>query len=410
MFRLSKLLHNSLLLSTFIVILMVCIPFSQASAHSLSSAGSTATSTNWPQFGFNAANTRFNNKETTLSTSNVSQLTQAWSKSAGTGYGITAPAVVKGVVYITNGSYLYAFKATTGKLLWSINTNATNGLAAPAVANNLIYLGIGTSTGASLNAYSTTNGALVWQTPTPNDVPYNNPTIANGVVYVGGNSLYAFNATSGALLWTGDIHYDDYAPAVVNGIVYEDTYFGEVAAFNASGCTPTSPCEPIWTAHTSNYIYYNAEPVVANGIVYVTCTDDKLYAFKAATGKLLWTAATGGEIISSPAYANGVVYAGSTDGKLYAFNATKGTTLWTTTSYNVYGSSPAVANGVVYTGSNSPYIYAFNASSGVQLWSATAGPSSLTSVNSPVISNGVVYVSISITDTGSKMQAYKLPA
>lgn len=408
MFRRPKLLHSSLLLSILTVTLMVCVPFSQAYAHALSPTGATTTSTNWPQFGFNVANTRFNNKETILSTSNVSQLTQAWSKSAGTSYNITSPAVVKGVVYITNGSYLYAFKASTGKLLWSINTNATNVLSAPAVANNLIYLGVGTSTGGSLNAY-TTNGALVWQTATPNDVPYNNPTVANGVVYVGGNSLYAFNATSGALLWTGDIHYDDYAPAVVNGVVYADTYFGEVAAFSASGCSP-SPCEPLWTAQTSTYIYYNAEPVVANGIVYVTCTDDKLYAFKASTGKLLWTAATGGEIISSPAYANSVVYVGSTDGKLYAFNATKGTTLWATTSYNVYGSSPAVANGVVYTGSNSPYIYAFNASSGTQLWSAAAGPSSLTGVNSPAISNGVVYVGITITDTGSKMQAYKLPA
>lgn len=410
MLRRSTLLHSSLLLSIFIVTLMLFVPFRQVYAHVSRPTGAATTSTNWPQFGFNAANSRFNNKETTLSTTNVSQLKQVWSTSAGTGYNVTSPAVVKGVVYVTNGSYLYAFKAATGKLLWSINTNYNGSLAAPAVANNLIYLG-GFTGGASgtLNAYNTTNGALVWQTTTPDDIPYNTPTVANGVVYVGGNSLYAFSATSGALLWSGDIHYDDYAPAVVNGVVYEDTYFGEVAAFSASGCSP-SPCEPMWTAQTSNYIYYNAEPVVANGTVYVTCTDDKLYAFKASTGQLLWTAATGAEIISSPAYANGVVYVGSIDGELYAFNATKGTSLWTTANYGIYSASPAVANGVVYIGSNNSNIYAFNASNGAELWSASAGPSSLTSVNSPAISNGVVYVSASITDSGGDVLAFGLPA
>lgn len=397
-------LFLSMALSTFLFFL----PLNQVEAHLLRPA---LASTNWPQFGFNAANSRFNNKETTLSPTNVSQLVQAWSKPVGTGYGATSPAVVKGVVYITNGSELYALKASTGKMLWSINTGDSGSLAAPAVANGLIYLGVFTGgSSGTLNAYSTTNGALVWQTTTPNDIPYNVPTVANGVVYAGGNSLYAFNATTGALLWSGDIHHDDYAPAVVNGVVYEDTYFGEVAAFSASGCNP-SPCEPIWTAQTSNLIYYNAEPVVANGIVYVTCTDDKLYAFKASSGKLLWTATTGAEIIDSPAYANGTVYVGSTDNKLYAFNARTGATIWTSLAYGQFASSPAVANGVVYIGNNNGNLYAFNATTGATLWSAATGPGSLTTVSSsPVISNGVVYVASSITDTGSDALAFKLPA
>ncbi len=46
----------------------------------------------------------------------------------------------------------------------------------------------------------------------------------------------------------------------------------------------------------------------------------KLYAFSAATGQPLWSAATGGSIESSPAVANGVVYVGSDDGSLHAFD------------------------------------------------------------------------------------------
>jgi outer membrane protein assembly factor BamB len=58
---------------------------------------------------------------------------------------------------------------------------------------------------------------------------------------------------------------------------------------------------------------------VTKGVVYVGSQDNKLYAFDATDGSLLWAAATAGSVKSSPAVANGVVYVGSYDGKLYAY-------------------------------------------------------------------------------------------
>ena len=66
---------------------------------------------------------------------------------------------------------------------------------------------------------------------------------------------------------------------------------------------------------TGNQIW--SSPAVANGVVYVGSDDFKLYAFNAASGQLLWSAAAGGQINTSPAVANGIVYIGSD--KLYAF-------------------------------------------------------------------------------------------
>ena len=55
-----------------------------------------------------------------------------------------------------------------------------------------------------------------------------------------------------------------------------------------------------------------------------------VYACDAASGNILWTAATGGANTSSPAVVNGVVYIGSADHNLYAIKADTGQTLWTT--------------------------------------------------------------------------------
>ena len=56
---------------------------------------------------------------------------------------------------------------------------------------------------------------------------YSSPAVANGIVYVGSvnDTLYALNATTGALLWsytTGNWIYS--SPTVANGVVYIGSY------------------------------------------------------------------------------------------------------------------------------------------------------------------------------------------
>jgi outer membrane protein assembly factor BamB len=172
---------------------------------------------------------------------------------------------------------------------------------------------------------------------------------------------------------------------------------------------------------------------VANGVVYVGSDDHNLYAFDAAgniscsgspkTCAPLWTAATGGAVLSSPAVVNGVVYVGSADGKLYAFDAAGNIScsgspktcapLWTAATGGAVLSSPAVVNNVVYVGSNDTNLYAFDASGNTTncsgspktcapLWTAAtgvvAGYAPNWVVTSPAVANGVVYVGSQETD------------
>src|SRR5205085_3622371 len=136
-----------------------------------------------------------------------------------------------------------------------------------------------------------------------------------------------------------------------------------------------------WKAPTSNAssgIY--SSPLVSNGLVYVTSSDNKLYVFSALTGKQQWEMATGNYvnkgsfIYSSPSILNGMVYVGSNDSRIYAFNASTGQRVWVSlpTGGPIF-SSPTIVNGILYIGSTDHKVYAFDATSGKQLWAVQTG-------------------------------------
>ena len=76
---------------------------------------------------------------------------------------------------------------------------------------------------------------VAWSAATQNAI-FSSPAVANGNVYVGSDDhkLYAFNATSGALLsgWpVATASYVQSSPAVANGVVYVGSADGNVDAF-----------------------------------------------------------------------------------------------------------------------------------------------------------------------------------
>src|SRR6266567_25730 len=72
----------------------------------------------WPMFGFNAQNTRFNFAENRLNPTNVSNLALDWRYNMGAN---SQAVVVNGIVYTSSsgGNFVYALNATTGAYLWS---------------------------------------------------------------------------------------------------------------------------------------------------------------------------------------------------------------------------------------------------------------------------------------------------
>jgi outer membrane protein assembly factor BamB len=280
--------------------------------------------------------------------------------------------------------------------------------------------------------------------------------ISKGQVGTLPGTLYAYDASgtgsscSGSPkvcspLWTANAGQNgradfDSSPAVVNGVVYAVTNFGELYAFDAAGvtnCTTVAgskTCQPLWTSALLGGSI-SAAPTVATistssgpeSYVYVSTVYGHLYVFDAGTGTSdncqpssdpgtppvcdwEWGANTPGDVYASAAVANGVVYTASgTSGQtLWAFDAAGncGTVshrtcnpLWKA-SWPGGKSSPAVANGVVYIGANDGNLYAFdaagvtNCSPGTPttcapLWTASTGNQAGAS---PAVANGMVYI------------------
>src|ERR1700733_4141462 len=84
---------------------------------------SSAATTNWFQSYYDAGHTSYNAKETTLSKTNVHNLTFEWGSTVATG-GVTSFALNQGVIYAqglgsSNSGVLVAINAANGTTIWS---------------------------------------------------------------------------------------------------------------------------------------------------------------------------------------------------------------------------------------------------------------------------------------------------
>lgn len=141
-----------------------------------------------------------------------------------------------------------------------------------------------------------------------------------------------------------------------------------------------------------------------------------LNAWTVSDLNLEWTAITGGSIfVSSVATANGYVYASGNDGKLYKLNAETGNIAWSrapTTGSFFFGSAPALANvstpsykGMLVVVAANSGLYALKETDGSVFWSYTT-PATL--YYPPLIVNGKVYFSYGSLQTANSLYCLDL--
>ena len=145
-----------------------------------------------------------------------------------------------------------------------------------------------------------------------------------------------------------------------------------------------------WIAEMDDPMGLAAEPLVVDGVIYVSAPRSIVRAVNAADGKILWTfdphvRLDYSTVDSSIARVNrgvavweGKVYVGTADGRLMAIDAAKGTQLWSVAmddpAHEGISGAPRVAAGKVFighTGSDDQVrgsISAYDANSGKRVW------------------------------------------
>ncbi len=155
-----------------------------------------------------------------------------------------------------------------------------------------------------------------------------------------------------------------------------------------AGATSLMPQEvtPKWTFTCEDEV--RSSPRIADGVLYIGCYDNNLYALDARDGSFLWKFPTDGGIASTPCIYEEMVLIGSEDGALYAISRRSGRKAWSCATAGCVRSSPRVELGHVFFGSDDACLYAVNVQSGRVVWKfQSAGPIRST----PCIANEMVY-------------------
>lgn len=312
----------------------------------------------WPQYGFNARHTLFDPFEQILTRSNVVDVSLQWEFMTGNGTGIaplSGPALMDGVLYVASQAQttFTALDAATGVTRWIYTGSST--FSDPAVHGGYVYTA---SLDGDLYAFPTNcveSCTPAWAVPVGKLGTNSPPTYADGSLFLGGydGRAYAFDATTGAQLWSAQVNPPvndplNFAPAVSRGRVFVSGDRG-IYAF-PERCS--MECEPLWVAKTK--FAPVAAPTAAGRFILVADYQGTIYAIDAATGVLQWE----GTVTAIPhaiAVANGVAYVASGSGELVAFavvgcDETVCNPLWTSAPSGLTLFTPTIANGVVYVG------------------------------------------------------------
>jgi outer membrane protein assembly factor BamB len=270
-------------------------------------------------------------------------------------------------------------------LVWSHKVQSSYGFSAIAVADGVVYVAYSGGTSSGLYAFEAGTGAFLWTYPNA----VSSPAVKDGVVYVNDSTnLNALDGRTGKLLWKYRISttgITDAPPTVADGRVFIGAGNGTLYALNAT------TGKLLWS-YSSDAGQIFAAPAVASGIVY-NCPGDQAadssvcYALDEKSGGLLWSYLADGFISGSPAVTDGVVLLDAQYTGVHALDAITGTLIWNYME-DPWQASPAVANGIVYSGGTNEML-ALDVYTGAIVWRS---PTDNILRCQPAVANGVVYL------------------
>jgi outer membrane protein assembly factor BamB len=305
-----------------------------------------------------------------------------------------AAAIVDGTVYIgSEDENLYALDLATGKEKWKYHAGPFK--AAPSVRDGLVYVGdldgmfhcVDAATGAkrwtfetgaeissganfargavlfgsgdeTLYCVNADNGKEIWRFKVPGGPVLGSPAVVGDRTFVGGcdSSLHVIDTAKGVEVAAVDIGGQTGATSAVHG---DQLYLGTIAT-NQVLAIDWKKAQVLWKFEAARkQLPYYASAAVTDKLVIAASRDKLVHALDRATGKEVWSFATGDRIDSSPVVVGKRVFVGSLDSKLYVLDLDKGTELKSFDLRSPIAGSPSVAGDCLVIGATDGTVYCF---------------------------------------------------
>jgi outer membrane protein assembly factor BamB len=123
--------------------------------------------------------------------------------------------------------------------------------------------------------------------------------------------------------------------------------------------------EILWKAKLQRGIASTA--AIVDGVAYVGCYDDHLYAFDLATGQEKWKF-KGGSFKAAPSVFDGAVYIGDEDGTFWCLDVVKGSKRWSVEIDATITGGANFAGDLVFFGAHDSTLHAFHRADGKPAW------------------------------------------
>ncbi|MDB2242727.1 protein kinase domain-containing protein [Halorubrum ezzemoulense] len=338
----------------------------------LASGQVTAESGQWPTFGHDSGNRRYNPDADLAGNS----ATEQWVLSVGTPTRSDV-VVVNEIVYFTDSSGItYRVTPNGNTSTYRVGERAEseeNGgsTPAPAIVENQLYVG---GLNSTVNAINLDTEETVWSYETEGRVSAP-PTVRDGEIYAGCDQgvVYALDRESGDERWqyqTGDTITT--AACFIDTTLIIATQSGDIHAVETASEEGETIIEMDGEIH--------AAPVAGPSQAYVASDQGELRSITLNPTETQWTQEFDSSVVGTPTLTSDELHVGTVDGSLYALDLISGEINWETTVRGGIQTGLAIAAEVLLIGTDTGRIHAFDLADKSQLWEFNAG----TPISTPV--------------------------
>ncbi|QJC28013.1 PQQ-binding-like beta-propeller repeat protein [Enterobacteriaceae endosymbiont of Plateumaris braccata] len=251
-----------------------------------------------------------------------------------------------GLIYIANkNGIVKCVNMKNGKIIWNINLAKKNFCifsyclseelsSGPVVSNNYLYLG---SEKGKIIALNNKNGNKIWETFVFSEV-LSDPVISKNILIVhnDNNILQGLDKNNGHILWT--ISLGPLEPYSFRGTSKPAVFFDNIITGSDNGIVSSCILNNgfiIWqrdltkipnSFNSLNFNDIDAQPIIANGIVYVVSYNGNFNALDLSNGNIIWKKLykVSGDFIIN----NNSIYFFDINNNLLSLNIDTGNIIW----------------------------------------------------------------------------------